>query len=131
MLATNTYSSFQNIMQGVPQGSVLGPLFYIIYANDISKMIKHCKVALYADDTVLYLGNTDFNQTISKMQQDINALSLWCSAIGIQMNADKTKMMLFGNQKKIELLPDFDVKVNDLSLKVVPHYKYLGITLDN
>ena len=48
--ANNTYSSFRTIKQGVPQGTVLGPLFYIIYANDLVKSIKYCKVALYADE---------------------------------------------------------------------------------
>ena len=131
VLANNTYSSFQHVTQGVPQGSVLGPLFYIIYANDISKVIKYCNIALYADDTVLYLGNINFGQTIIKMQHDISALSQWCLANGIQMNVEKTQMMLFGNQKKIDQLPTFEVKVGNLPLKVAPHYKYLGITLDS
>ena len=52
VLANNVRSSFQPITQGVPQGSVLGPLFYILYANDIVSIIKNCRVALYADDTV-------------------------------------------------------------------------------
>ena len=131
MLANNTHSSFQNVIQGVPQGSVLGPLFYIIYANDISRVIKHCRVALYADDTVLYLGNNDFSQTVSKMQEDIDALSRWCSTNGIHMNVDKTKLMLFGTQKKIDQLPVFDSEVNNSPLELVPHYKYLGIKLDS
>ena len=52
VLAYNAYSSFQTIMQGVPQGSVLGPLFYIMYANDDVKLFKKCSVAQYVDDTV-------------------------------------------------------------------------------
>ena len=51
VFANNTFSSYMTIQQGVPQGSVLGPLFYIVYANDLVNIIKHCKVALYADDT--------------------------------------------------------------------------------
>ena len=51
--ANNTYSTYQTLTQGVPQGSVLGPLLNIIYANDISKVVKSCNIALYADDAVL------------------------------------------------------------------------------
>ena len=52
VLANNVCSSYLDVKQGVPQGSVLGPLFYILYADDILEVIKHCKIALYADDTV-------------------------------------------------------------------------------
>ena len=52
--AKNSYSPYMTILKDVPQGSVLGPLFYIVYANDLVNIVKHCKVALYADDTVLY-----------------------------------------------------------------------------
>ena len=89
VLANTTFSTFLNVMQGIPQGSVLGPLFHIIYANDISKVIKHCKIALYVDDMVLYMGNADFGKTAVNMQNDINALSEWCIANGIQMNVEK------------------------------------------
>ena len=65
------------------------------------------------------------------MQNDVNALAQWCLSNGIQMNVDKTKVMIFGNPKKIEQLPPFEIKVDGLPLKVVSQYKYLGITLDN
>ena len=64
VLANNVYSSAQTVTQGVPQGSVLGPLFYILYANDITNIIEHCNIALYADDTVLYTANPNFNNLI-------------------------------------------------------------------
>ena len=70
--ANDTYSAYMSIKQGVPQGSVLGPLFYIIYANDLTNVIKNCKVALYADDTVLYVANKNFDVSVQLMQQDID-----------------------------------------------------------
>ena len=68
VLANNMYSSFKTIMQGVPQGSVLGPLFYIMYANDVVKSFKNCSVAQYADDTVLYVADSAFPKAVEKMQ---------------------------------------------------------------
>ena len=70
--ANNTYSGYQGITQGVPQGSVLGPLFYIAYANDLSKIVKHCKRAMYADDTVLYTSHKNFDVSIRDLQEDID-----------------------------------------------------------
>ena len=67
VLANNIYSQPMQVTQGVPLGSVLGPLFYIIYANDIAKLIKHCGTALYADDTVLYLANQNFDKAVKRM----------------------------------------------------------------
>ena len=58
----------------MPQGSVLGPLFYIIYANDVARVIKNCSVAMYADDTVLYTANTDFTVSLAKMQDVLSRI---------------------------------------------------------
>ena len=131
VLANNTHSSLMTITQGVPQGSVLGPLFYIIYANDIVSKIKNCNIALYADDTVLYMANRDFVKTTAMMQKDLDALSLWCVNNGISMNVDKTKLMLFGQPKKIKELPAFDVVYNGSPIRTVSTYKYLGVTMDS
>ena len=110
---------------------MLGPLFYIIYANDVVKMVKHCKVAMYADDTVLYLANMNFVNTVNHMQEDMISISNWCTQNGIHMNVDKTCSMLFGNLKRVRDLPPFEVKVEGEVLKWVNCYKYLGITLDS
>ena len=84
--ANDTYSPYLPVTEGVSQGSVLGPLFYIIYANDISKIIKSCGVALYADDTVLYTANKNFQTSVNMMQMDIDALSDWCEVNVIKAN---------------------------------------------
>ena len=57
VFANGTYSPFQTITEGVPQGSVLDPLFHVVYANDLVKIVKNCQVALYEDNTVLYIAN--------------------------------------------------------------------------
>ena len=131
VLANGFSSSWQTITQGVPQGSVLGPLFYIIYANDLIKHIKYCKAALYADDTVLYIANKNPQNSISRMQQDVNALSKWCTVNGIRANTDKTKLMVFGSQNTLNTLPPFEISMNSTPLQTVLSYKYLGITLDS
>ena len=131
VLANNVFSSAQTITQGVPQGSVLGPLFYILYANDLVDVVKYCKVALYADDTVLYIANPDFDVSVRRMRKDVRALLKWCKNNGIRMNTDKTKAMVFGGQKQLKLLPEVKIKAEGTLLQVVPSYKYLGVTLDS
>ena len=130
VFANNMYSSYQNVLQGVPQGSVLGPLFYIMYANDISKTVKNCEVALYADDTVLFTANRDFDVSINSLQEDINALAGWCCNNGIRANTEKTKVMVFGSPNKLKKLQEFQITFGTALLQTVTSYKYLGVTLD-
>ena len=111
VLANETFFPFLPVSQGVPQGSVLGPLFYIIYANDISRIVKNCGIALYADDTVLYTVNKNFHTSITLMQDDIDALSVWCENNGIRANTDKTKVMVFRSKCNLKKIPDFDIHV--------------------
>ena len=129
VLANGTYSSFQHITQGVPQGSVLGPLLYIIYANDLVKTVKHCKIAMYADDTVIYTANTDFETSVVDLQTDMNSLANWCESNGLTVNTEKTKLMLFGSKHLLNKLPLFEIKFNDTVLQTVG--SYLGVTLDS
>ena len=131
VLANNTYSTFLPITQGVPQGSVLGPLFYIIYANDLVSILKNCKMAMYADDTVLFSADTKFSLSVSKVQNDLNAVSTWCHTNGIMVNTDKTKVMVFSSKLGLSKLDSFEIRFDDVPLQIVTSYKYLGITLDS
>ena len=130
VLANEVYSPSLEVTQGVPQGSVLGPLFYMIYANDIADTVKYSQTALYADDTVLYLASPNFGRAVKGIQKDVDVLSSWCKKNGIQMNVDKIKVMTFGNKKKIERLAPFEIMVDEAPLKIASQYKYLGMTLD-
>ena len=132
--ANNTSSSHKAIRQGVPQGSILGPLLYIIYANDIAQKLTKCKYTFYADDTVLYFSSKNIEKAFENMQSDLDALSQWCSENGVYINTKKTKYMIFSNKKVDSVSPDgtlkFDLTVDNNSIDRVSSYNYLGITLD-
>ena len=133
VFANNSYSTYQAITQGVPQGSVLGPLFYIVYANDLSRIFKNSKFALYADDTVLYVSSKDIATSVRKLQEDLDALSAWCVDNGIMANTDKTKVMVFGSRNCLAELSTVNVelKFGQDILQTVTSYTYLGMTLDS
>ena len=97
-LVNNSYSSFLPVTQGVPQGSVLGPLLYIVYSNDIARKIKNNGFTFYADDTVLYSKKKSLAQAGLDLQQDLDNLSDWCNDNQIFINPTKTKAMFFGNK---------------------------------
>ena len=84
-----SYSGFLDITKGVLQGSVLGPLFYIIYANDLKNIVKNCKIVMYPDDTVIYISGKDFDLAVRKLQRNIDSLSQWCNRNSIMANVEK------------------------------------------
>ena len=89
-LANNVVSHKQLITCGVPQGSVCGPLLFLIYINDLASVLEHCKVSLYADDTVIYLANQKVNDAMELVQKDLNNLSEWCTRNKLTKNSKKT-----------------------------------------
>ena len=130
VLANGTKSQCRTILQGVPQGSVLGPLFYIMYANDLNSYLKSCSTALYADNTVLFTANQNFEVSKRKMQRDLLLLEHWCEINGIRANIDKSKVMLFGGKSVVKHIDDFSLSLSGKELQKVSSYSYLGITVD-
>ena len=126
-------SSLLDINCGVPQGSVLGPMLFLLFINDLSFSIKSSGYKLYADDTVLYSKCThESDDTLKEnLQQDLNNVSHWCARNAILMNVKKTKSMMFGSRQKLKDLPQPDFYVNQRQLECVPSYKYLGTFLDS
>ena len=129
-LANNTYSANLPVNQGVPQGSVLGPLLYIIYANDIVGKIKNSGFTFYADDTVLYSKKKSLVQSCEGLQEDLDNLSDWCNENDIFINTKKTKIMFFGSKAKIESTDLPNLRINDNIIQRAKTYTYLGIKLD-
>ena len=129
-LANNVYSSYLPVGQGVPQGSVLGPLLYIIYANDIIKKIQNSGFTFYADDTVLYSKKKSLRLAQRELQEDLDGLSEWCINNDIYINVEKTKTMFFGSKARMNkiALPEF--YINNTVLQRTQAYTYLGIKLD-
>ena len=111
----------------VPQGSVLGPLLFLLYIDDITKLIlfKNTRLVLYADDMLLYKPISSHLSYV-EIQQDIHQLSQWTDLNTLSFNTTKCKCMLLSN-KRNTFHPI--VTLNNQPLEYVPQYKYLGVTV--
>ena len=116
---------------GVPQGSILGPLLYLIYINDINQCLTHCHVTLYADDTTLIVTAKTYEDLYRFVNEDLSALSKWLCLNKLTMNIKKTKYITYSLSKRTALQRD-DLKVflNGATIEKVDTFKYLGIYID-
>ena len=129
--ANDKVSKFKKVTCGVPQGSVLGPLLFLIYINDMSLMFPDAKVYQYADDTVISISADTQQNASVQMDLELKNLEHWCNMNKLTINTKKTKIMYFCTTNKItQLTPDCNNFLYGTLLHKVDSYKYLGVILD-
>ena len=125
-----TLSEPQAVVSGVPQGSILGPVLFTIYINDLPSHVQTAQVLLYADDTVIFHSSSDTKQLKRVLQQDLNYLQIWAGENRLSIHPIKTEAVLFGTHQRIAANNELDLVLGNVRVKRAQHYKYLGISLD-
>ena len=122
-------SDLQSMKFGVPPGSVLGPLLFLIYINDLHSAIKFCTTRHFADDTNLVIKNKSMKQLKKQLNFDLCKLVSWLKANKISLNKSKTEMLIFRHPNKTL---DYVLKIKLDGKKIYPskYVKYLGILID-
>ena len=114
---------------GVPQGSILGPLLFIIYINDISTAVR-CKHLVYADDSALLVSGKNTQLIQESLSSELEAAREWLVNNKLSLHLGKTESILFGSKRKLHTCSSIQVKCAGTTLTCRTHDKYLGIELD-
>ena len=113
---------------GVPQGSVLGPLLFVLH--DLPKCVLSCSIGMYADDTVIYFSSSNTDNVVETLQNDLDRAAQWMISSRLVLNEVKTKVVLFGTKQKLGLFGDTNIQLHGKQVERVPKFSYLGVMLD-
>ena len=129
-LVNNTLSKPLTAKTGVPQGSSLGPLLFLIYINDIKNIFDANEINIFADDSALILRNKHFYQLFNKANHKMILLNKFLKSNGIKLNESKTEYMIVSPNRPV---PKHNMKLiyNGKTINEVKHIKLLGINIDN
>lgn len=131
----NTYSSYRDLKYGVPQGSKLGPLFFILFVNTF---VQLCRAVAFADDTMIICEGENWLQAKRNVENALREIYIWLATNALKLNIDKTKFMTFGNY--YDSVPtNIEIKIHNCLnekncdcplIERTESIKYLGIYID-
>ena len=122
-------SSLSNVKYGVPQGSVLGPLLFLLYINDLNKAVVHSKVHHFADDTNFLYASHSLKNLNKTVNFDLPNLVQWLRANKISLNANKTEIAVFRSPTK-QIYKSLNFRLSGQKIEPKCCTKYLGVIID-
>ena len=130
VLLNNHKSSLQSCHFGVPQGSILGPLFFLVYINDLVNSLSHTYPILYADDTNIFISGNNLNCMTNRFNADLESLSEWLKTNRLSLNLSKTHSMIFSTNRflRSQIL---SLQLSGTIIDTVKSTTFLGIKIDN
>ena len=128
----NSFSSYETLERGVPQGSILGPILFCIYTIGLSRVLQGhgVKFKLFADDTQFYFAINNIVNTRAKLTNILTCVKEWMTLKQLKLNENKTEFMLVGGKLGLRNLGDFQLVVNNSQVMISDKVRDLGVQLD-
>ena len=123
-------SEWNCVTKGVPQGSILGPLLFVVIVNNLPSVVRKCTVNLYADDTTIYASSEDPCLVEKHLEEDLGAIATWINTNSLKMNVAKTQLMVLCGKSRQKSAQSVRVRISNRELPKQESVKYLGVTLD-
>ena len=120
-------SNYSNVIHGVPQGSILGPILFLIYINDIVNVSDNVDFILFADDTNLFKSGNKLANVCDELCQELRKLHTWFNINKLSLNIAKTNYIVFGNKSTEQ---DSFIQINGVEIERVQCTKFLGVEVD-
>jgi hypothetical protein len=121
-------SKCADVQMGVPQGSVLGPVLFLLYINDMSTSSNHLQYVHFADDTTVFISGNDFGDTVRRVNGELDAVDEWLKANRLSLNVNKTAYMTISNRP---IDPQVCVELRGTALSRVTSANFLGLIIDD
>ena len=122
-------SSNNTVVCGVPQGSVLGPLLFLLYINDLFVSSNYLSFILFADDTNIFLRHKDLATLTRMINQELSHVSSWFNANKLTVHPDKSKFIIFHPRRKQINPSELNILINNTLIARVQEHKFLGIII--
>ena len=122
-------SDVKDVLHGVPQGSILGPLFYIIYANDFSRASSLLFTIMFADDTSVFIEGQSYENVYKVVNEELKKCDNWIKANKLTLNVKKTHFMIFHRSRMKPV--NAQISLRNENIKQTNSIKFLGIIVDN
>ena len=127
---SSAFSEWLEIICGVPQGSILGPLLFNIFINDIFLFIYETELCNFADDNTIYASDKHIDNVLTKLKNELRRLLKWFANNSMVANKEKFQLMFLGAEKDVKY-EDLSVTIDKIVIKATENVKLLGIDIDN